>query len=554
MAAVVVIVALLPLAQEHAAASPDHGRSTANQLLAPCPAALAAMAALTSLPSATSGAASPIPGRLPVGDTAGPASLETAGLIASATGLELLSRGAPEAATACLEIAAGVLPGSAVVAHDLAVAYAQMGRELEALAALDRALALGDPDPEAHPLRAMLLAELGQPGAALEEVRRVPGWESDIIAAALGDDQAAYRAANVVGEETQRGALSALVLAAHAGDRGEQNTARLLDGVAEQSAQASGSPIVLNAARALDRRLAEQGGTTVAARVRATVDHTTNPEFQAEGPAVRETAFRLAFTGEGAIEIPVGTARIDGALRVDQHVFLTDREQFRGVDLTGFTAALSVEFPISYSPSAALVGVRARAIDAWGDRFHVHYATTFEGGPTLAIPLTSATRVELGIFGLVTDYIDVSPASAKISSVNRDLVGQRVALALAFRASWLEGRGELMFIRDNARGEAFDATGGAASGRLRAYPGGGVALDAGVSVAARVFGPVGDLSIIGPPATRTELRTAVDVEVRVPLQGGLALVLGDVWIQNAAHDLHGYTENVLSSGLEQSWW
>jgi tetratricopeptide (TPR) repeat protein len=474
-------------------------------------------------------------------------------LAASAMGVDLLSRGDLEAAIACLELAAAAMPASVPVARDLASAYAAQGRSEEALRWIARAIELGDVDPEAAELRAMLLADLGRTDEAIAEAQRVRTWEGDLIAAALGDEGAAYRVADLAEEPTQRGALSALVLAAHAGDHGEQTTARLLTDVAEQNAESSSSPIVLNAVRALQERLEQRGGMSAAARIRTSIDHATNPAFIADGTGVRDTGFRLAFLAEGALQIPVGIARLDGALRVDQHVFLTSRDAYRDLDLTGITAAASIELPISNNPSAAVVGVRARFTDAFGNLLKLHYATTFEGGPHLALPLTAQTRLELGIYGITTDYVDISPPDSKISSTNRDRSGQRAVVALSFRADWLEGRGELAFLRDNAVGDAFDAIGGTIAGRLRAHPGGGVVLQTGIAVLAREFGPVGDLSIIGPAATRTEIRTVIDLSAKIAVTGGLSFVIGDVWIQNGARQGHAYTENVLSTGMEQSW-
>jgi tetratricopeptide (TPR) repeat protein len=478
---------------------------------------------------------------------------EERGLVASGLGLDLLSRGDVEGAIACLELAASALPESAFVARDLASAYSAVGRSADALLWIDRALELGDIDPEAHELRAMVLADLSRAEDALEEARRSATWESDLVAAALGDEGAAYRVADLVNEPTQRGALSALVLAAHAADHGEQTTARLLKDVAEQNAESSSSPIILNATRALADQLEKKGGMSAWARLRTSIDHTTNPAYQADGTGIHDTGVRLALLGEGALQIPIGIARLDTALRVDQHVFLTSRDLYRNLDLTGLVLAASIELPISNNPSAAVVGFRARFSDAFGNLFKVHYATTIEGGPNLILPLTARTRLELGVYGVATDYIDVSPSDAKISSVNRDRLGQRASVALSFRADWLEGRGEAMFLRDNALGDAFDAIGGAAAGRLRAYPGGGIVLGTGVAVLARQFGPVGDLSIIGPAATRTEIRTVIDLGATIPIAGALSLVLGDVWIQNGAREGHAYTENVLSTGLEQVW-
>lgn len=482
-----------------------------------------------------------------------PRTTEEHGLIASALGLDLLSRGEIDQAVACLKDAERALPDSAEVARDLAIAHAQRGRMPDALVSIDRAIRLGDRDPEAHELRAMLLAELGRSSEAIRETRLAQTWESELIAASLGDGPAAYHVAELASEETWRGALASLVLGAHAATQGELTSARLLTDLAQQRAEGSSSPLIVNAARALDQRLDERAGLTAQARLRTAIDHSTNPTFASDPSSGRDGGVRLALSGEGALEIPLATARLDAALRIDQHVFLTSHELFRRLDLTAFTIAASVEYPISKSPSAALIAVRARFTDTFGDLFRVHYATSIEGGPNLVLPLAAAWRLDLGFYGIATDFIDVSPPDARISSINRDRVGQRATIGLRYRGDWIDARGELMFLHDTALGAAFNAIGGAAGGRIRAYPGGGIVIATGVALTARQFGPVGDRSIIGPASTRTELRTVVELGLRVPILPRLYLVLDDVWIHNGAREGHGYTDNVLSAGMEQVW-
>ena len=64
---------------------------------------------------------------------------------------------------------------------------------------------------------------------------------------------------------------------------------------------------------------------------------------------------------------------------------------------------------------------------------------------------------------------------------------------------------------------------------------------------------MGDQSIIGSASLRTEVRTVVELGARIPVTSSLFFVLNDVWIQNSARALHAYTENILSTGMEQVW-
>lgn len=468
----------------------------------------------------------------------------------AARGFVLLAENADQQAVVCLEAAEAIAPGDALIKRDLAVAYARLHRSEDALAMIERAIILGDTDPEAALLRAMLLETIGRRFDAIQAARAHHSAEGDLVGAALRDPTSVRRAAELAQEDTARAALAALVLAADAGERGLGGVARLLTETAEQRAGAAHAPEIQNAARELERRIQDHGRVTPAARARASFDHATNPLYRDQS---KESALRLALSGEVSLTAPIGIARLDAALRADQHFVLTNRALYQQLDLTLLNVALGVELPISPSPSAALLGLRARASDAWGDQLRVHFATAIEGGPYLVLPLGSSLALEMGFYGVAVDFIDRSPSDSRISSQNRDRVGQRAAFALFFTSDIVEGRIEGSFLRDDALGDAFDALGGSLSGRLRAHVTGGLILGTGVSIIGHEFGPVGDLAIIGPAATRTELRTAVELSARIPFSKNASLVIEDVWLRNNARDAHQYTENVLSVGAEAAW-
>jgi hypothetical protein len=477
----------------------------------------------------------------------------TAALELSARGLELLARGAPEEALAYLSRAELLLPDDFVVSRDLAAARLRSGDPRGALEAIDRALHLGDPDPEARELRAIILAELGETEAAVEAADSIGTMEADLIGAVLEDPQAAYRLVPLVDEESDRGALVSLVLAAHEGARGDVASARRLDAIAEGQALSSGSLSLIHASRELGGRLAEAGGVRYGLRLRAGLDHATNASYLAGGNPARTGAVRVAFAAEGALEIPIGRALFSGALRLDQHVFATERELYRGLDLTAITAATRVELAISRHPNSALVGFGLRYVDVFARLFRDHYATSIEGGPDLTLQVLAPLRIRLAFYGIATDFIDLSPANAIVSSVNRDRVGQRVALTMMLESDWLAGLVEAMFLHDDALGDAFDAIGGAGAARVSAQLGKGIALYTGIAVAVREYGPVGDRSIIGPASTRTEIRTTVELGARVPLYDHFDFVMEDVFINDDARAGHSYIENVLSVGVEATW-
>ncbi|MCC7382299.1 MAG: tetratricopeptide repeat protein [Deltaproteobacteria bacterium] len=471
-----------------------------------------------------------------------------------AEGRAALAHGEIDTAVERIAKAAALDPDSPFIAHDLAIARLRAGDLDGALAAVERSMALGNDDPEVFALEALILAQRDQGADAVEVARRAGTWESDLIAAVLGDAAAASRATGWVRESSHRGALTALVLSAYAGAKGERTSARNLAALSAQIAAHSQEPRVAQAAGELELRLGGGDDWIKAGTwLRTSFDYATNAELSAEGSGHRPLALRLAFSAEGAAQAPIGTARLDAAARIDQHVYLTARDRLAKLDVTGLALAASVEIPISSSPEAARVGLALRYQDLFGDAFRLHYATRFEGGPTLTIPFDLGTRLVLGIFGSATDFIDGSPPDALISSQNRDRFGQRASAAFTYEAEWFDVLAEALFLRDSAKGEAFDARGGALAARVQAYIEGGLILRMGFTALLRRFGPVGDPVILGSAATRTELRLAAELGAYVPISGPVALVIEDTWIKSSASAEHGYTENVVSVGMEARW-
>lgn len=468
-----------------------------------------------------------------------------------------LDRGELDVAERILSRAREDAPRSALVAREHATVLLRMGRGEDALLAIDRALSLGDADPEVLELRALILASLGRDQEARDTAARAGTWEADLVGAALGDASAAARASPWVDEASPRGALAALTLAAHAGSTGARTTARSLAALAQDLARASDSGVVLDAARRLDARLGGEGegGERVrtGGRLRATVDYATNPLFEPEGSRGKPQSLRSAVVAEAAFQAPIATARLDAAVRVDQRIQLVDRARLDGLDLSNLSLATSVEVPISSRPRAALLGLSFRFHDLWGDAFDTHWATTFEGGPTLTLPLDVSTRAILGVYGVGVDFIDRSPPDAQVSSQNRDRIGQRAVATLLHDAGWLVVRADAAFIRDDAYGEAFDLRGGLLGGRIDAAVTDEIVLRTGFSVLVRSFGPVGDAIVLGSAATRLEVRVMAELGAEVRLLEGYYLVVEDAWLTNSGREGHDYTHNVLSLGLEARW-
>lgn len=472
----------------------------------------------------------------------------------SAQGLELLSRGELESSVACLEAALTARPDSAVLARDLALAYAQTGRHQEALALVDRAIALGDVDPEAHQFRAILLAELGQDAEARKAALSASSWEGDLVGAALGERESARKLGVWVGEKSARGALATLTLAARAAAEGDRSRARQLAGRAVEDAEVSQIPFVLNAARALRERLG--GGAERfrgATRFRTTMDYAHNPSFDRVREVRKPHAARASLLGEASLQLPIDTARLDASVRLDQQVHLTGRDVLADFDTTTISGAVALEIPIGRGADAALVGLGLRFADTFGDLFRLHYGYGFEGGPWLEFSLVDRLRVVVAISGLYTDYVDFSPTDDTLSSQNRDVFGQRANVGFILRETDFDVRVDAVFHRDNALGDAFDNYGAGLAGRAVVRLPGQAVLRGGLSVMSRRFGPVGDEAIIGEAARRGEARLAATISALFPLEEHIALVLEDTLISNFARQDQSYATNVLSLGLELSW-
>jgi hypothetical protein len=194
-----------------------------------------------------------------------------------------------------------------------------------------------------------------------------------------------------------------------------------------------------------------------------------------------------------------------------------------------------------------------RLSDLFGDWFAHHYATMIEGGPNLTLRISSRLGLELGLYGAAVDFIELSPPDASISSLNRDRVGQRAVGAVIYDDGFVSGRLEGMFLHDSALGDAFDAIGGTLGLRGGLQPIEGVLVDGGLALTVRDFGPVGDEAIIGPAATRLELRVVAELGLKVALTERIDVLVEYLRIATEARTGHEYAESLLTMGAEARW-
>ena len=471
--------------------------------------------------------------------------LVAAGQAAAAAGREI-------EALACLD-AAQSREETVLGQEERAFVLYRLGRHGEALEAIQRALELGDVDPEASLLESEILASLGRLDEAREAARRAGSWEGSLVGASLADASAAYDSVEHMAEQTERGALTALTLGARALEEGRLRAARGLLQRAAKSAELAAVPGVRAAVGELLGRARSVSAWRWAARLGSALDYATNPSFLAGGEPGREAGLRMALLAEGGVAADLGSARAMMTLRLDQHVFLGPRDIPADLDVFGLSLASALELPLSQDPSFVVLGLSTRFSDLSADRFKVHYAVGFEGGPYLRLRLGPSVWMSLAFSGVLTNFIDKNAPSDAARSLDRDRAGQRGLLGIRYAGDWLDVWVDGMFVRDDAIGDAFDGLGGGAAVRLEARPEEGLEVFAGVSLLAMEYGPVGDSAIIGPAATRTELRTVAEGGVRFPLLRHLDFIVKDTWINDAARTGHAYTENVLSMGLE-AWW
>ena len=480
-----------------------------------------------------------------------------AGLLFSLAGYEHLRSPDPEAAERavdCLTEARTRLPDSAVVAEDLATALVRLQRWPEADLALASARALGAAGAHVELLTAVIAAARGDFGRARSAASKEGTWRGDLIATRYGSSAAKDRLLALLPESTRRAAWGRLVLAMTESEDGDVPAARQLVGSAQDVADQLGLSTIAVASRALDARLlSDAAGWQGRLRLRSAIEYASNPGFASARDAPGGAPFRLALGASGGLSRSFGRLIAYGAARIDQHVFLSQRDELATLDIFRWSVSVGLRYPISADPNGTVLAVVTRFTDVFGDRFGQHLGWSLEGGPELHVRVAGNLRARLAFYGQKNVYIDSSPPPGLLSAVDRDRVGQRAVLSFRYRTRLLDAVGDAMFIRDRAKGEAFDANGGGVGFRVAIQATDRMSLRAGLTGTLREFGPVGDAAIIGDAATRTEFRAVARLGVRWAVDDRLFLVAENVWIGTAARDEHRYSNNVLSTGLEAVW-
>ncbi|MBI4822149.1 MAG: tetratricopeptide repeat protein [Deltaproteobacteria bacterium] len=463
-------------------------------------------------------------------------------LAASARGAVLLAEERFAEAADELRRARLLTPSSPTVARDLAVALVALERFEEALDVLEDVEGLGDVDPEVLDLLAVVLVRLGQDEAAREVASSSGTFDGDALAFALGDRSRLDEVASRLGDRSLRAIAAARLLEAHAAKNGDGARARALSGLAQAGERS------LLAASSGAWPIEPIG---VGAIARATVDVSTNPRL-VDRSTLSDTGARATVEAEAGIAALIGRARVDGAFAFEQQKWLVASEA-DDFEVSAFTLCLGIEVPLEASPLTPSAGLGLRLLDVSGALLSTHHAFAIDGGPRLRLPISSNLEVLLELLAIATDFVDGSPRDTRASSQNRDFIGQRVMASIRARDELVSGNVELSFLRDDARGSAFDAVGGSIAGLVEVTLTDVFSLDVAAGLDLRRYGPVGDPRVLGAASTREELRLSVGAGLRAKLTGALSLTVMDSYVQKVARGTRGYSDNLTRLGAEVSF-
>jgi hypothetical protein len=324
--------------------------------------------------------------------------------------------------------------------------------------------------------------------------------------------------------------------------------AEVLAGDAARAAERAGEAQVLNAARALAARVEEAPRVRVAGAATADLAAVANPRWRDVGRAEDELVFAVAARAEVRARARLGSATWSAGLRVDQRVFLQDRSALADVEWAGLELATALSLPLSDDLRAAVLDFGLRAVEVRADGLRRHLATGVEGGPSLRMSIAPTWWVELGVYGVWTNFPEASGATFE-----RDRVGQRARVAFVHRSGPLLARLELTGINDETEGQAFDALGGAVGAEGRLAVGSRLELGGGLRVAVRRWGPIGDEAVIGRAARRDEVRLSAELWAAYRVAGPLHLVAGQDLVRVDARRPHAYVAHLSRGGLEVRW-
>lgn len=465
---------------------------------------------------------------------------------ASARGLSNLQQENVAAAIRCLETAHRGLPQSEVIARDLAVALSRAGKTERALALLDVAKALGDPEGDIE--KAVLAARLGDAALARSAARRVSGSEGDILGAVLGDPDALRDLGRRLTQGTELAPLARLVLAGEAAEEGRLGPAVAMSRAAELGAERLSDALVFNAARTLQRRIRRSSSPATSFRARVGAEQIINPQWALPAPSRIDEALSVRSELQLALASRLGSLTWSGAVSVDQRIFLSDREALASVERFGVTAAMVLAVPFSADLRSAVFNVGLRVVDVRAEGFALRLGTGLEGGGGLRISLAPRWWGELGVYGVWTDFPEPTDRA-----FDRDRVGQRARLSLVHRGQRFDAEMVMTALHDETEGQAFDAVGAIVGGTVTARLSGSASLRAGLSVGVRQWGPAGDEALVGEAARRRDVRITAELEGRLRVAPRVVLLARDVFVRSAGPTGRVYAGNLLTLGTEVAW-
>jgi len=457
------------------------------------------------------------------------------------------------AARQCARAARSLDPSSARVALDAALVFVAT-RELQAAAdALRAAAAPGVAGPELHEAQALLAAAQGDEARVREAGRAAGTFEGRLLAAAAGDGESAA-ALDAPAWPGRRGAWSAAARALYAHRWGRTDARRgALEQTRAEAETARVYELVLAVRRARAGLDAERWGPVERAFAKVGAGLHTNPAWVSTPRDAQAGAFTQLEAGVGLVG-HLGAVSLRGRVDALQRVFVTARDELQTYDLSGLSGAVALGVPIGADPTAARLSLDARFTGAWIDDGAQAVGSLLEAGPDLSFRVASQAFLHLAFYGVRYDFdSSLAPTEGGAPGNERDFVGQRAVVGLAWEAPRASARLDAVFTAQQAQTPAFDALGGGFAGEVRVWASERLWTRLEISAWIRDFGPSARPGPVGEAQTRSEVRSRFGLELGLRLADAWSLVLRDDFVATFAREGTDYDANVARLGLEVAW-
>jgi len=439
------------------------------------------------------------------------------------------------------------------VALDHGVVLLAVGAYAEAARALDRAASLGARGPELFEARALWAAKTGRAAEARRAGRQAATWEGRLLAAAQGDGASAAELGSTFGGGV-RTAYSAAAIALYARSRGWSDAARDALDRAVAAADTSRAYELLVAARQMQVGLQrDRFGPVERAFARVGGGVATNPAWTSEPGDARAGAFAQVEVGVGSMA-RLGPVSLRARFGAQQRVYANDRGRLSRYDLTGLEGAFGFGLAIGRDPTAARLDLDARVTGAWADDLGVAVGSLLEVGPSLTFRVAPRSRLRLGFFGVRYDFDSaLEPTGGGAPGDERDRVGQRAVIGVAWGGDVVRARLEGVFTAEQAETPSFDAIGGGFGGDVQVWATPRLQVGLEASAWVRDFGPTVAQGPVGSAESRAEVRSRWGLELAYRVAPAWWLRLRNDFVATFARQGSDYADNVTGAGVAIRW-